>query len=249
MLGVDAVGRQRIAQYRYWREDVSGRPDGAWADLDGVQVHTTGLDPLHWNGAHLTRPTDLSVVLPEVRAWFAARDKPWALLAAAELDAQPPGLRHVTDQNVMLLTEPAHSPRPVLPAGLTVRLDAPAADIALVQSEAFGDPYDVALAFVEPFVRPAALPPQQTLTAYEGCEPVGCATVAVMGDVAGIYGVAVRDRCRRRGLGAHLTGAMVGLAVAAGCDLVYLNPSQIGYGVYARLGFSDATPYRIWVPA
>jgi predicted N-acetyltransferase YhbS len=66
--------------------------------------------------------------------------------------------------------------------------------------------------------------------------------------VAGIYGVAVRDAWRRRGIGAGLTALCLRRARDAGCDLAYLNPSDAGYGVYASLGFVDAAPMRIWLP-
>ena len=132
--------------------------------------------------------------------------------------------------------------------GLAARTDAPAADVATVQSEAFGDEYDVALAFVTPTLEQHARPPQRTITSYDGTEPVGCATVAFLDGMAGIYGVSVRERWRRRGLGAALTAECLHLAAAQGCDVAYLNPSPMAYDVYASLGFRDALPFRIWVP-
>ncbi|MDX6197385.1 MAG: hypothetical protein QOJ79_536 [Actinomycetota bacterium] len=243
---VEDLARQRAATYRFWREDVLSRPGGEWAELDGVQLHTTGLAPRHWNGAHVTRATDLAAAVPRVASWFAERDKPWGLLIPAELELTPPGLTHATDQPVMLRRLAA------LPDAAAPRIEvvdtAPPAHVALVQSEAFGDEYDVTLAFVSPTLGPAAAPPQQTLTAYDGDEPVGVATVARMDGVAGIYGVAVREGWRRRGLGAALTAMCLQRAAASGCDLAYLNPSETGYGVYASLGFVDALPMRVWVP-
>jgi GNAT superfamily N-acetyltransferase len=241
---VDRLARQRAATYRFWRDDVSRRPDGDYAVFDGVAAHTTGLPPRHWNGAFLTAPTDLQQVLPQVAAWFDAHDKPWGLLIPAEVEVEPPGLEHALDQPVMLrdLTD--------LPvdADLAVRSDAPAADVAVVQAEAFGDAYDVVLDFVTPTLGPDARPPQRTITSYDGDQPVGCATVAFLDGVAGVYGVAVRERWRRRGLGAALTTRCLHLAAAEGCDLAYLNPSPMAYDVYASLGFRDALPFRIWVP-
>jgi ribosomal protein S18 acetylase RimI-like enzyme len=243
---VDPRARQRAATLRFWREDVAVRPGDDWADLDGVQVHTTGLAPRHWNGAHVTRPVDLGPIVPLVAAWFEERGKPWGVLVPAELDLTPPGLRHLTDQKVMLRRLDA-LPDVALPDRYVVG-PARQEQVASVQSEAFGDPYDVTLAFVAPTLGPVAAPPQQTLTAYDGGEPVGCATVVLMDDVAGVYGVAVREAWRRRGIGAALTSLCLHGAAAAGCDLAYLNPSEIGYGMYSSLGFVDALPMRIWVP-
>ena len=240
----ERLARQRAATYRYWRESVGNRPGGEWADLGGVQVHTSGLAPRHWNGAHLTGAADLGVLLPQIAAWFAARGKPWGLLIPDEAHVIPPGLDHAGDAPVMLrnLTD-----LPELP-DLPVRWDAPAAEVAAVQAEGFGDPYDLALAFAAPTLRADARPPQRTVTTYDGAEPVGVATVAQMGDVAGIYGVAVRTGWRRRGIGTALTVHCLHVAAQAGCDLAYLNPSPMAHGVYAGLGFADAPPLRIWVP-
>jgi GNAT superfamily N-acetyltransferase len=240
---VDDLARQRAATYRFWRDDVSRRPGGEWADLGGVQVHTTGLAPRHWNGAFWTGPCDLQVRVPEVAEWFAVRDKPWGLLVPAEAEVEPPGLRHVADQGVMLR---GLDDLPDLP--LDVRADAPAEHVARVQAEAFEDGYDVTLSFVTPTLGPDARPPQVTLTTYDGDEPVGCATVAAIGRVAGVFGVSVRTPWRRKGLGAALTVAALQWARGRICDLAFLNPSEMAHGVYAQLGFRDVEPFRIWVP-
>jgi GNAT superfamily N-acetyltransferase len=247
MSAVDDLARQRAATFRYWREDVSRRPAGEWADVDGVQVHTTGLAVRRWNGAHVTREgVDLAATVPEVAAWFAERAKPWALLVPAELDLTPPALLHHTDQAVMLLHLDALRSA-ALPKGIAVTDRAPTADVAHVQSEAFGDPYDVTRAFVAPMLGPRSAPPQRTLAAYDGVEPVGCATAVRMDDVAGVYGVAVRQAWRGRGIAAALTCMVLEHARAAGCDLAYLNPSELGYGAFAALGFAGALPMRVWV--
>jgi GNAT superfamily N-acetyltransferase len=245
MRGVDErLARQRAATYRYWREDVSCRPGGDWAAFGGVAAHTTGLPPRHWNGAFLTAPTDLDVVLPQVAAWFAERDKPWGLLIPAETAVEPPGLEHALDQPVML-RDLADLP-PV--EGRVFRQDGSAADVAVVQAEAFHVPYDLVLAFVTPTLGQDARPPQVTITSYDGAEPTGCANVAFLDGVAAVHGVGVREQWRHRGLGRALTLECLHLAVAAGCDLAYLNPSPMAHGVYASLGFRDALPFRIWVP-
>ena len=248
MADVDDLARQRAATLRFWREDVSGRPAGEWMDLDGVQLHTTGLEPRQWNGAHVSREMDLDPIVPVVSAWFRERRKPWGLLIPAELELTPPGLRHATDQKVMLRRLDAPPESPPLPDRIQVTDRAPTVDVAQVQSEAFGDPYDVMLAFLVPPLGPKAAPPQKTLTAYDIHEPVGCATVVQMDGVAGIYGVAVREKWRRRGIGAALTAMCLQRAAANGCDLAYLNPSDVGHRMYASLGFVDAPPMRVWVP-
>jgi GNAT superfamily N-acetyltransferase len=247
MAVVDDLARQRAATFRFWREDVAVRPAGAWTEIDGVQLHTTGLEPRHWNGAHVTRATDLAPVVPQVEAWFAERRKPWGLLIPDELELTPPGLRQAADQKVMLLRLEGLVAT-AMPAGVAVTDRAPTADVARVQSQAFGDPYDVTLAFVRPTLGPQAAPPQKTLTAYAGVDAIGSATVVMMDGVAGVYGVGVREDWRRKGVGAALTSMSLAHAQQAGCDLAYLNPSDIGYSMYASMGFVDAPPMRVWVP-
>ncbi|MFN2539138.1 MAG: hypothetical protein ABR549_13465, partial [Mycobacteriales bacterium] len=156
---MDDLARQRAATYRFWREDVGVRPAGEWLDLGGVYLHTTGLTPRHWNGAHVSRTTDLEPIVPLVAAWFHERRKPWGLLIPAELELTPPGLTHATDQRVMLRRLGKASDAP-MPDGIAVTDRALTADVAQVQSEAFGDPYDVTLAFLAPQLGPKAAPPQ-----------------------------------------------------------------------------------------
>jgi GNAT superfamily N-acetyltransferase len=185
--------------------------------------------------------------VPRVAEWFAERARPWGLLIPAELELTPRGLRHAKEQPVMLLRLDGLRPA-FMPPKIAVTDRAPTADVAQVQSEAFGDPYAVTLAFVAPTLGPNPAPPQQTLAAYDGAEPVGCATAVRMDDVVGVYGVAVREKWRRRGIGAALTHMVLENARTLGCDLAYLNPSDLAYGMYAALGFRGSLPMRIWLP-
>lgn len=230
----------RAAVLAGWRLDVAQRPGGAWADLGDVVVHATGLPAAQWNGGHVTGPRPR---LDLVGSFFAERSLPWGVLLPAELELRPPGLDLLRDQPLM--TRPLPAPAPAWPSGLTVRGDAPAADVAAVQAAAFGDDPDLALAFVAP---QATATWSRFLTAYDGGDPVGTAQVVLAGASAGVYGVAVVEGQRGRGLGAALTAGVLELASAAGFSRAHLNPSELGRGVYARLGFRDLTPWRIWVP-
>lgn len=230
----------RAAVVAGWRLDVTRRPGGAWADVGDVAVHATGLPSAQWNGGHVTGPQPR---LDLVERFFAERSLPWGVLVPAELDLAAPGLHLLREQPLMSRALPGPPPR--WPAGLSVRGDAPAADVASVQAAAFGDDPDLALAFVEP---QAAAPWSRFLTAYDGAAPVGTAQVVLAGGSAGVYGVAVVPGARRSGLGAALTAGVLELASAAGFRRAHLNPSAPGRGVYARLGFTDLPAWRIWAP-
>lgn len=233
---MNPLARQRAATVAVWRADVATRPAGDWADLGGLAVHTTGLDAVHWNGAHLTHPGALAH-LGQAAQWFAERHMPWAVLVPAELDLDA-GTPHVTDQAVMLRSlEHLPPPTPV-----ALRWD-DAEGAAAVQTACFGDPWEMATAFVVPKLRNAAC---AVAVAYDGALPVATATLVTVAGVAGVYGVGTVPVARRRGLGRALTLAVLHEGQRRGCDLAFLNPSPEGYAVYAGLGFADAPPWRIY---
>ncbi len=61
---MNPLAHQCAAAVAVWRADVATRPAGDWADLDGHVLHTTGLDAVHWNGAHLNHPDRLAFLNP-----------------------------------------------------------------------------------------------------------------------------------------------------------------------------------------
>lgn len=235
---MDDLSRARAAELRYWREQAEARPDGAWADVGGTQVHTTGLAPRWWNGAFVT---GASYDLGAVAQWFAGHDREYGVLVPAELPP-PAGLQQLTDQRLMLrgLDD---VPLPPLPADVELVWDGDVGDLAAVQAEAFEVDVPTTLAFVAPTadVHPS-------LVAYVDGGAVGCATAAVLGDVLGVYGVGVGVAARRRGLGSALTAAVLHAGRSAGCTLAYLNPSELGHGSYVRLGFRPAPGHRVYLP-
>jgi GNAT superfamily N-acetyltransferase len=221
--------RQRAATVAVWRADVAARPAGAWADLGGLAVHRTGLPVVYWNGAHLTEPEGLAR-LPQATAWFG--DTPWALLAPQERDVDLP---HITDQKVMLRSLTA------LPDVPDLELRWGGDGMLAVQQAAFGDELLDAFLQTKPAVSVAAL-----VTAYDGTLPVATARVFCVDGVAGVYGVGTVPSHRRQGLGAAVTVAALHEAARRGCDLAFLNPSELGYGMYAALGFQDVPGWSVY---
>jgi ribosomal protein S18 acetylase RimI-like enzyme len=59
----------------------------------------------------------------------------------------------------------------------------------------------------------------------------------------GVFGVATAPEHRGRGYGAALTARAVRDGFSAGSALAYLQASEIGHGVYRRLGFRDVEEY------
>jgi GNAT superfamily N-acetyltransferase len=225
-----AIERQRAATVAVWRADVATRAHGDWAQLQDVAVHTTGIAVGQWNGAHVTGPQ------PDLTAagdWFAARQMPWAVLVPVESPYRPP-TELITEQRVMLRQLADLPPTPDLELSWD---DGEGA--VLVQQRVFGD--ELAREFVLPkLVNPSC----GVVTAHEG-GPIATATLVVADRVAAVFGVATLSSHRRHGLGAAVTVAVLHEARARGCDLAYLNPSDLGYGLYARLGFEDAPGWRV----
>ena len=201
-----------------------------YAQLRDVAVHTTGIPVVQWNGAHVTGPEP---DLPAARDWFAERAMPWGLLVPEELSFDP-GTPVVTAQRVMMREL---DDLPALP-NVELWWDDGEGAVA-VQREAFDD--DLAGELVLPKLRNAAC---ALVTAYD-VGPVSTATLVVADGVAAVYGVGTLTAYRGRGLGRAVTLAVLHEGQRRGCDLAFLNPSDLGYGVYAALEFADAPGWRV----
>ena len=59
----------------------------------------------------------------------------------------------------------------------------------------------------------------------------------------GVFNVATPPEHRGRGYGAALTSRVVRDGFAAGSRFAFLESSEIGYGVYRRLGFREVEQY------
>jgi ribosomal protein S18 acetylase RimI-like enzyme len=75
--------------------------------------------------------------------------------------------------------------------------------------------------------------------AYIGTEPVSCAMTLVSHRVAGVFYVATVEHARRRGLGDALTRMAARAGFEMGADAAWLGASEMGAGLYRRIGFQD----------
>jgi ribosomal protein S18 acetylase RimI-like enzyme len=75
-------------------------------------------------------------------------------------------------------------------------------------------------------------------------EAVGIATLHLGGRVAGIYNVGTPEAFRGRGIGSALTMAALVDARASGATTAALQSSELGLGVYRRLGFVEVGTIR-----
>jgi GNAT superfamily N-acetyltransferase len=79
--------------------------------------------------------------------------------------------------------------------------------------------------------------------------PVAASSLFPAAGVAGIYNVAVLPEARGKGLGAALTVAALREARSLGYRAAVLQSSEMGYGVYRRLGFRHlcAMDHFVWL--
>ena len=75
--------------------------------------------------------------------------------------------------------------------------------------------------------------------------PVATAETSLRDGVLGLFGVATVPGARRMGIAAAITAHAVHDR-ADEADLVFLQSSEMGHGVYTRLGFRDVSTWEVW---
>lgn len=150
-------------------------------------------------------------------------------------------------------------PTPPVPPGLEVRRVADAAarrDLGRVLAAGFGAPTadggteltpDAFDDFL-PSLACARDPGVALLVGYLDGQPAATAILFVVGEVAGVTGVATAPAYRRRGLGTALTWAAVAEGAARGCTRAALAGLGASYELYKGMGFVPACNHRAYRP-
>ncbi|HEX3806681.1 MAG TPA: GNAT family N-acetyltransferase [Gaiellaceae bacterium] len=115
-----------------------------------------------------------------------------------------------------------------------------------VLAEAFGAPKEFFDVFCGVL---AALPHAAWYVGRRDDAIVSTAVGFTVGNATGIYNVATPPEYRGRGYGAALTARAVRDGFERGAELVYLQSSEAGHGVYRRLGFRDVEEYVLFTRA
>lgn len=75
---------------------------------------------------------------------------------------------------------------------------------------------------------------------------IGTGVGWLLGGTVGIFGIAVAEQARRRGVGAALT-LSAALAFGDDADLAWLHPSAMARSLYASLGFRTVAEWEVWI--
>ncbi|MEX0321928.1 MAG: GNAT family N-acetyltransferase [Puniceicoccaceae bacterium] len=70
-------------------------------------------------------------------------------------------------------------------------------------------------------------------------KPAACSSVCIQDGIAGIYCVATLEEFRGKGLGTAVTKACIEYAGKRGASHALLHASEMGFGVYSRIGFQE----------
>ena len=231
-----------------WQEQgrLRERFGGGAAELPGVRLMASGLPHTAWNNGDVHDPALVDV--EAVRAWYAERGVSWGLRVPALL-AWRHG-RHLFVKRCMGLLPHQFRPAPP-PAGVEIRpgkqsdLDV----VAAIDAAAYGGAAADHLDGIAPMLGGGAF--TYALALLDG-EPVGVAYAVATNDWAGpsvgIFGVAVVEHARRRGIGAAVSSWLVERAFGAGATLAHLNPdTEEAARLYRRLGFVESPGLGIYV--
>ena len=227
---------------------------GASQTFGAVRCSSVGVPMPLFNQAFIFEQPSIEDLTRATR-WLSERNVPFwvtapASVASAVTDmAEPAGL----DPTTTTMPGMAYAPLANLPAQadrdvevVAVDQSAQLDDFAIVASEAFGAPLEAA----------GTLAPASTLgddrcswfLGYLDGDPVVCGQLLRTGDVAGVYSIGVRERFRRRGLGAAITAAALVAGRDSGCSIGVLQASPMGEPVYDRMGFETVTQYHSFAP-
>jgi ribosomal protein S18 acetylase RimI-like enzyme len=246
--GADA-GTVHRALVSSWARIYGAVPGATFEESDDLIRLSCPVFPIpQCNGAWVMVDSERAVAaLPEaVAAVEEAGLAPWVQTRSGQERAQAAarslGLTHVE-------RVPGMAARPeelgAVATDLEIRLinDTETEDGTDLLSVAFGAPKELFVRFGEVFRALAGI--SWYVGRIDGIV-VSTALAFEIDHVVGIFNVATSPEHRRRGHGAALTARAAQDGFARGCELAYLQSSELGYGVYRKLGFRDVEEYLLF---
>jgi len=249
----EAVEKALRAYWHHWRAWARVAPDGSLHETGEILAAATGVP-----GPFLNRvivfgaPRDADGALTDAIAVMDTKGVPFIVEVfpgAEEMRAvaERTGLKETKGGPFMVHPEPEA-------VGQT-----PPGDIAIARATGAKDLDDWAVALAGGFAGPVdftrlmAWPgvlEDKSMGAFVGRasgEPVATSLANFEGDATGIYNVSTVERLRRRGIGAAITAAAMRAGADAGCRIAYLQSSDLGLGMYTKMGFEPVLRSTVYV--
>ena len=223
---------------------------GTVHDDDGVLSCLTGLDAAPFNPSVIERPpADPASSLADAERHYRAVELPYGIDLDPDLfpdvrDAAAAGGLRVVVARPGMVADPHTVRAPIVSEGLTIeRADERLDEVASVATEGFGGEFAINRGFVAEGVwrDPRA---RVYLASLDGTA-VATAETSLQEGVLGVFGVATIPGARRRGVGAAITAHAIRDRVDD-ADLAFLQSSEMGRGVYERLGFRAVSAWEVW---
>jgi GNAT superfamily N-acetyltransferase len=165
------------------------------------------------------------------------------------LDGEAPGM--AADLSAMAAAD-EHLATPADLSIVAVRDERTLRDWVDVAGAGYGEPEEIRQARYDVHTALGLGPdlPLKRYVAYLGSRPVGMSALFLGSGVAGIYEVATAKDVRRQGIGAAMTREPLLDALELGYRIGTLMASEMGAGVYTRLGFRQVCTFSIfsWEP-
>jgi len=240
----DAQGDAWQAQGRL-REGCGG---GA-AEMPGIRLMASGLPHAQWNNGDVTQPDE--VAWDDVRAWYASRAHgrgvPWGVRVPAGTTfryGRPLFRKRCMALDAARFRPSASASR----AAIRVAGREDAGIVSRIDAEAFETPIEQARSWIEPQL---GAPRFTVALAVQDDTPMGIATAirtdGRTGPCVGIFGVAVTEAARGRGIGSAITSWLLERSFEDGATLAHLNPdSEAAARLYSRLGFKETAGLDIY---
>lgn len=215
---------------------------------DGSMITNMAMPVDEVDGDTLRRVTD------EV---FRRHEIPFSVWTRAHADAalegalRAGGWTEITTTPGMVF-HPGDGPAVAPPSGAEIREARDARDLAAfgsVMEEAYAVYGTPVPATREKFRRLGAIvgPTTQGYLCWAGGRAVAGAILYMSHGIAGVGWVGTHPEAFRRGYGAAATWAVVAEGLRRGAPFVNLQAAPMGTPVYARMGFSTPTSYRVFV--
>ncbi|HET6483249.1 MAG TPA: GNAT family N-acetyltransferase [Actinoplanes sp.] len=119
------------------------------------------------------------------------------------------------------------------------------ADYQRTMAAGFQGPLELFAAFADPAV--ISLPEATGYLVEVDGELVATSFGMLLGDLVGVFNIAVSPQFRRRGYGRLATAAVLRDAYAAGARTAYLHATPDGYPLYLQMGFELVETWSVFV--